>query len=389
MTRIDFIDDFLEHRTALPFVKALNNSYTGINEEFELLPHGHFREDRYLLYDLPGYFKVKPSENQRLILSNSFKGSYIRLSRYKNFEDYYQKKVSSKRRSTLNNHEKRLRHCLDIRHEVYFGSIPKETYQNLFGAFKKLLERRFYQKGAVNSDLQNWDRYRDSFYPLILSKRACISVIFHEDRPISFSINLVYSNTLYGYTKSYDTDYSKFSLGFIEFNLLLKWAFDQGIQLFDLLKGQYEYKIKLADGEYYFQRAILYTGNKSRSSLGAYLATGKTRGLYATVRVLKLFGVHLLVNSFLRYKEKREVERNQQPTETTYEIRDEKPGSIGPEQIPVASLHTHNRHLKKPVMDFLFSHKERLAEIVIYPSAEAENEFIIRGEKATARIIIK
>lgn len=382
MIKIDFIDDFLEHRNALPYIVGLENAFTELKEDLQWESGKLARTGEYLLSDLPGYFRLQTPSDIRAVSVDSYKGSYIRLTDYRDFDDYYRRKVSSKRRSTLNSHERRLRHCLDARHEIFFGSISRKDYDALFAAFREMLERRFNQKGAFNSDLRNWERYRESFYPLILRKQACISVIWHEDQPISFSVNLVHSQVMYGYLKSYDTDYSKFSLGFLEFNYLLKWAFTNGIKLFDLLKGQYEYKNKLTDGAYYFKRTVIYRKNSLLSALKAWYTAAQIKAVYAGVRFLKFFGVHVVVHKFISYKEKILRRKGALRCRDSYTIRpagqDPDPAAL----LPLESLHSAHRYLRKPLLEFLFRNREKFRGTAIYRTTSEGRNFLIRGEKA-------
>lgn len=384
MIRIDFIDDFLEHRNALPYIVGLENAFTELKEEMQWQPGTPGKAREYLLSDLPGYFRLQTPSDIRAVSVDSYKGSYIRLADYRDFDAYYQRKVSSKRRSTLSSHERRLRHCLQVRHEIFFGAISRADYDALFAAFREMLERRFQQKGAFNSDLRNWERYRESFYPLILRKQACISVIWHEDQPISFSVNLVHSQVMYGYLKSFDTDYSKFSLGFLEFNWLLQWAFANGIKLFDLLKGQYEYKNKLTDGVYYFKRTVIYRKKSLLSALRAGYAAIQIKTLYSSVRLLKLFGVHTVVHTCMAYREKLLSGKGSRRCRDSYCVH---PAEQGPElggPLPLESLHSTHRYLRKPVLEFLFRKKEEFREITIYRTPDEGRNFLIKGKKASA-----
>lgn len=396
MIRIDFIDDFLEHREALPYIVGLENAFTELKEELRWEKNPGSRAGGYLLSDLPGYFRLETPSDIRTVSIDSYKGSYIRLSDYRDFDEYYRRKVSSKRRATLKSHERRLRHCLQVRHEIFFGSISKADYDALFAAFREMLERRFDQKQAYNSDLRNWERYRESFYPLILKKQACISVLWHEDQPISFSVNLVHSQVIYGYLKSFDTDYSRFSLGFLEFNLLLKWAFDNGIKLFDLLKGQYEYKNKLTDGVYYFKRTVIFPKKSLPGVLRAWFTAMQIKTVYAAVRFLKRFGVHVVVHKFISYKEKILSRSTSNRHRESYVIRpveqDWKPADLLPadllpaDHLPVESLHTDHRFLRKPVLEFLFRNKEKFREVTISRMNDEGRNFLIKGEKSSAII---
>ncbi|PRX55277.1 GNAT family N-acetyltransferase [Flagellimonas meridianipacifica] len=388
--KVDFLDDFLEKRSEIPHVLNVENTWSNISNyvpeanALKLSEKSHF-----LIYDVPSYIKLSYARHMGTIPIKSYEGSVIYLSNYIDFEDFAKKKWSAKRRSLLKNYEKRLRYSLEISTKVYCGHMGRTYFDSLFNHFRKLIERRFNEKQMQHDDLKNWERYRSTIYPLLLKKQACISVIYHGEKPISFSVNIIYANAMYGYLKSYDTDYSKFSLGFVELNLLLRWAFMNDIKMFDLLKGRYEYKMKLIDAEYPFMKEVVYNKESISSRFFSHITALKIRAFYSTVRVLKQLKLDVLIHKILSIINGRKTSGDYKTIIPTYKVRDENTDSISKKKLTIIDIEQEPfSELRRAVYSFLYTNNEKLDDLKVYKNVEENNSFVIQGKELVQSITI-
>ncbi|MCG5212700.1 GNAT family N-acetyltransferase [Streptosporangium soli] len=91
-----------------------------------------------------------------------------------------------------------------------------------------------------------------------------LDMIYVDGRPVAGHFGLRTRNTLVGWFPAYDTTFAKYSPGLIHHLALTERAAEAGIQVFDLGRGEKEYKEKLKNGEYFVAE-----GRVARRSVGA------------------------------------------------------------------------------------------------------------------------
>lgn len=382
---IDFLNTFLKTGQLEPFFsKVVHTKSKKTIYLSETDHHSKFHNRHYLVFDVPGYLDTRTSAQVGIRKTNSFKGSLINFSKHTSFDNFFTSKFSSKRRTLLKSSEKKLMRSFNIHHKIFYGHITQDHYDYLFNEFRIMLKNRFLQKKVRNDDLPRWKHYHKIVLPLVLKKEACISVIYHDNKPISFSVNLLRGDTLYGYLKSYDTDFGKYSLGFLEMIKLFRWSFENKVGFFDLLKGQYEYKSKLIDEEYFFEKQVVYNGTSKRSKLFATFTIIRVRIFYTLIRSLKKIGVHLLYRRFnsmanhLKHKTVPKMGVMIQPLTS----------AIPESDLEKIDLKNDSyAFLRKPVYDYLFGHNLHIDHLQLCRIKDRPDRYILKDTNDTLIII--
>ena len=382
--KLDMLSIFLENRNALPLYKKLTNTIS--NKEIYKNENPELKSDKtkvFCLFDFPSYLKGDIDNTKwKVNTINSFKGSMIVLRNYTGVDDYLKSKFSSKRRSKFRTYQKRLETSFNITYKTYCGHIELEEYKSIFKDFHALIERRFIEKKTKNYDLTRWDVYHKIAYPLIKNKDAALFVIYHDKKPISICLNLLRGHVIYGYIRAYDINYSKFYLGFIDLIKQLHWCYENGIEIFDLLKGSYAYKAHLTDDEYYFQKHIIYKTDHLLTRIYGQIFSFKIKSFYKLVGILKKVHVDKLYHRFLEYRY-----RNSENLETkNYTITKEKEINFNNNCLKIEFSNNEYDFLKRPVYDYLYMNQESINTVDIYKLQNEVNTFLITGTKNTRKI---
>ncbi|WP_303317698.1 GNAT family N-acetyltransferase [Flavivirga abyssicola] len=384
---LDVLSTFLERKVALPIYSAIINNISGTpiykNTKLELKDKSFL----YCIYDFPSYLSgTITNTNWKLKIINTYKGSLILLKNYKGTDHYLKHKFSSGRRSKFRTYQRRLETCFDIEYKSYFGAISKDEYDFLFETFHKMIKNRFLEKKIQNYDLSRWDIYYDIAYPLINSKEAALFVIYNDKKPISICLNLVRNKTIYGYVRTYDIDYSKFYIGFTDFIKQLDWCFDNKIEIFDLLKGNYPYKTKLIDTQYNFQKHILYNSKSILASISANLIVTRTRVFYTLVRFLKKLNFNILYHNFLKYRYRNRELSNMDTSSRKIVIEKLE---LMDSNANLTNIDINNEtfsHLKRPVYNFLYANQESINTIEVFKFQKERDVYIIKGKNNISKI---
>ncbi|NMH88223.1 GNAT family N-acetyltransferase [Flavivirga algicola] len=385
---LDVLSTFLERKEALPVYNKITNKISGSliykNSEYEA------NNNLYCIYDFPGYFEgtiVKKGWKSKSI--NTYKGSLILLKNYKNVEAYLKSKFSAGRRSKFRTYQKRLETCFNIEYKAYYGNISKDEYEYLFEAFHKMTKKRFIEKKIQNYDLSRWDIYYEIAYPLINSKEAVLFVIFNNNKPISICLNFVRGNTIYGYLRTYDIDYSKFYIGFTDFIKQLDWCYNNGIEIFDLLKGSYPYKIKLIDTKYDFQKHVVYNSNSFLTTISAKAIIAKTKAFYFLVKLLKKINVNVIYYKYINYKyrnkELSKVENDLQKIIINNNVKT----ALDDELREIDLNNEAYSFLKRTIFNFLYANQESINNIKLFKYKNEDDSFFIKGEKNVQKITFR
>ena len=377
---LDVLSTFLERKKTLPIYNKITNSISGTTVYKHSNSTDKNKDYLYCIYDFPSYLGGYISSNAwKSKIINTYKGSLILLKNYTNADAYLKNKFSAGRRSKFRTYQKRLETCFNIEYKSYFGNISKDEYEYLFKEFHKMIKNRFLEKKIQNYDLSRWDIYHEIAYPLINSKEAALFVIFNNEKPISICLNLVRDKAIYGYIRTYDIDYSKFYIGFTDFIKQLDWCYENDIEIFDLLKGNYPYKARLIDRQYDFQKHVLYNSNSLLTSISAHVIIARTQFFYFLVKILKKLNMNVLYHKFLNYKYRNKtlskVKNRSKKIIITNNVKIE-----SKDQLLKVNLNNESLYfLKRPVYDFLYSNQESLQNVEIFNLKNELNTYIIKG----------
>ncbi|MCL5244803.1 GNAT family N-acetyltransferase [Cellulophaga sp. 20_2_10] len=390
LINIDFLDRILLKPKALSvfYVQLKNKITTSVLYTNKSATPLDFNKKAYLFDDVPGYIAptIATNNNIKLIKLNTYKGSMINLSAYESVDHYLKANFSSDRRSKFKTYKKRLDKCFNITYKTYYGNIDKVEYDRLFVCFSEMIKTRFEDLEANHYALDNWSLFEDNCYDLIHAKKATLFVIYDSNKPISISFNPVLGDVAYGYLRSFDIDYSKFYLGFIDTIWELEWCFLNKIAFFDLLKGSYAYKAKFTNTSYFFQKQIAFNPKSLRSSISAVAQAFKVKSFYTLISFLKLLNIDSVYHNFRNKKKAAQI--NSKKEKSPYSALDNTVAAVSTKNTQEINMNSNEySFLKKPVYDFLYTSQESINNTTVYKILEEDNAYIVKGLNKNRKIM--
>ncbi|WP_203258681.1 GNAT family N-acetyltransferase [Hyunsoonleella ulvae] len=375
---------FLENRNELPVFHSLFNKITEKNSALKKATNP-YTTPVFCLYDFPSYLIPNYNESKWAVKTvNSFEGSMIILKNYKDTTDYLNTNFSSSRRSKFKTYRRRLEKVFSISYKAYYGNISENEFNTLFSEFHKLIEKRFVEKKIKNYDLTRWEVYTKIALPLIRNKEAVLFVIYDKNKPISICLNLIRDEVIYGYVRAYDIDYSKYYLGFTDFIKQLEWCYDNNIKVFDLLKGKYEYKSRLIDDNYIFQKHIIYQKNNFWAKLRGISLFLKISSFYKIIGILKKLKFDYLYHLILKYKYRNTVTSNK----LHYLLEQLNNPTIITQTRQIDFTNERYNFLKRPVYDALYKVQEELDCIEVHQHLSDKNAYFIKSSNTITKITL-
>ena len=156
------------------------------------------------------------------------------------FENY-QKKFSSKTRSTINRKVKKYtEHC--------GGSIVWQTYQTPdemrdFFRHARAVSKLTYQERLLDSGIPDSEEYIREAESLAATQSVRAYLLFHGERPVSYLYCPVQEGVMIYAYLGYDPDYMQLSVGTVLQWLAVEQIFKEGrFRYFDFTEGQSEHK---------------------------------------------------------------------------------------------------------------------------------------------------
>nr|WP_299345852.1 GNAT family N-acetyltransferase [Allomuricauda sp.] len=382
---LDFHDEVLLADKVHELWDSFHNTYSGKLLYKTDIDSSLNSKPVFYIKDVPDYLSVQYPSELAIKTIKTFDGTLINCTEYPNYESYVKANFDGKRKAQFNSLKQRLEHCFDIRHVFYYGKISRREYETLFEQFKKLLKIRFQQKEVPNDSLALWNSYYESAYNKILQKKACLSVIYHGDKAIALSLNFILDRVIFGFIKTYDISYSKFGLGFTENLNMIQWAFENGFEVFDFLKGDDAYKSRFTTNTYTFEKHLVCPKKDFKARALTTLLFVGMNTFYFIFNKLKYIGLHKIWRSiygaYYRVTSRSTIE--------TDELRID---SLNTEVDDLQEHHQINVDeilspiLRKSVYDFCFKHKEILKNVQILKLKHKQDEILILGEFNQARI---
>jgi CelD/BcsL family acetyltransferase involved in cellulose biosynthesis len=162
-----------------------------------------------------------------------------------------------------------------ITYQFHWGEIDRKTYYSLFDKFYNMLEERFREKKMYNRNLIHWPFFYGDTYTQILNKSACLFTIMDKGEPIALSLNYVKRDIMFSFIQTFDSQYSKFSLGDICILKKLEWCFEQNIQFYDMAMGETYNKKTWSNYTYGFSNYLFYRMKDPRAAIKVWINSNK------------------------------------------------------------------------------------------------------------------
>jgi len=334
-------------------------------------------ENILLIYDVPTYFEIVTGRRQKNLgfyCAKQYPGYLIDLEEYKDIAHFMSSTFSKSSRYKLNKYKRRLEECFDIEYRMWCGDMSKDEYDRLFYQFRKLLEKRFDDKGTVNNNLdtEEWNFYYDVAYPMIVEKQAALFVIYDSGVPIGITLNYFSDTVVFDAITVFDIDYSKFHLGSVTIMKLIEWSIENKYRKLDFSKGFFEYKTRWANSTYDFEYHIYYDSTSFKAKL---LANGlkKFFDLKQLMRDKKLNEkLHRL-----RYRLRRDTSQEVSYSKYTLTEMDCNFDFVGLETVDLKT--NENTFLKPIAFEFLYLNNECIKNLKIFKSEGEDIEYMFRG----------
>ncbi|WP_026811509.1 GNAT family N-acetyltransferase [Arenibacter latericius] len=377
--KIDLFADLFEKENGIPEI------YKGAQFANTLIkcypqPNSIPEPSVYSIKFVPAYLTF-PLTNSTLFHSKiipQVKGYSANLDGYSEVNSYVKNQFKSNSK-TIHRYVKRLESCFNIEYAMYYGEIEKKTYDFIMDSLADMLLKRFRQLNTKNESDSKWEHTRNVAYNLILKKRASLFVIYDDNKPIEISLNFHFYGILFSAISSYDIDYSKFGLGHVEIFKQIEWCLENDHLVFEMGRGDLDYKRRWSNQIYYFEHHILYRKNSFLEAcwslkeaylgrLKLYLKSKNIHTLYYNLKS-KISGKSYINHQSVEYK----VEALQTPPSTENLIK-------------LDSNTEEFAFLNKYIYDFLYSTITPISQVEVY-KMEKENTFIIIGSKASVKIL--
>lgn len=364
--------------------RNLTKGNTYMLEDFQ-----DFKNKTFIIYDVLPYLQNNNNNNHLskhlgILKSVQYPGFLINLEKFKNLDEYLLNVFSKNTRSKMRKFSKRLDRCFDISTKMFFGEIDKDEYNFVFENFMHLLQKRYAEKQVYYNNMQpaEWNFYKEVALPLIQQKKASLFVIYDKNSPIAITYNYHTENTVIDAITVFDTDYSKFNIGYVNNLKLLDWCFKNNVSALDFSKGYFDYKKRMCTLEYDFEYHILFdkTSIRSKSLAYGYYYMFQLKAYLRRKKIDKLF--HKYTYKFKNRKDS-EVKRN-------FEILKLKslPSKSNLKEIDIAKTEEYS-FLKKCVYDFQYLAEKPCTQIKLYKNVKEENTFVLLSDALIQQIVLK
>ncbi len=348
-----------------------------INEQFD------YKNKVFLIHDVPEYFKVNTyTGNSKLKIKkvNQYKGLAAELSEFKTFDEFFNNQFRSKRRNYIKKKKQQLEICFNIEYTFLYGEISKEEFQINMLAYQKLFELRFGEKGIATSSLSNWDYYYDLLYNMILDKKANLFIIKADGQPICGSFNFLSEEILFFSSQSFDNKYFRFGLGHIMISELGKWCFENNISVIDFSKGDFEYKKRWTNLEYYFQIHVLYdSGSLISTLLSTYISN-----YFKFKQYLRKRKINVLFSNVLFFI--KNLGRKNDLLTQNYKIEYLK-DTINLDNFELIKITQKYLFLNAVIIEVLSNNPEPISNLKVYSKNGNDKEFVFLGSKSKCSVL--
>ncbi len=343
---------------------------------------GDYKDNVFLLYDIPEYFNVEDLDtsrtNLRLKSVFQYEGFLMDISSFNDVETYIDNQFSSKNRREFRSNKRRLETCFDISYSFINEEISQVEFDIIFKSFYELLSKRFSEKQTNYHHLNpvKWNYYKELVFEMLKEKRASFLIIYNEDTPIGITLNFHSDSILFETITAFDPDYYKFSIGKLSIIKLLEWCFENNYKISDFSKGYFDYKDKWGNRKYHFDYHILYDSKSLKATIIAYCIE--------LVFKLKLFlrkkNFNVLYRKLLFV-----FKRNNGDSKLKFDF--EKLDDFTPSSNDVLIDYDDESYefLKKFVFTFLFANPEPASNLKVY-KIDNKDSYVITGSKKSQKI---
>lgn len=366
------------------YVNVGQNHTKGISYNLENTDTDGINKKVWLIYDIPEYFDINTTTGpDRLGIKTikQYPGYLIDLKPYESLAAYLAKNFGKSSRYKLKKYRNRLESSFNIRYKMFYGSIEANEYEAIFECFRSLLEKRFSEKKTRNNNLEakEWAFMKSVSLPMILEKKAGLFVVYDGEQPISVTLNFMDDTVIFDAITTFDIDYSKFNLGYINIMALIEWGLGNGFETLDFSKGYFDYKERWATKRYTFEYHILYDKKNPAS-----VALANTIFLYfKTKQKLREWQLGDVLNKTLFYL-KSGNKTGIEPLGYEIEVIKQLPNLGILEKIEKNT--DPYETIREALFSFLYLNSEHIQNVSVYKESNS-NTFFLKGKETMQKIV--
>lgn len=334
--------------------------------------------------NIPTYLEARPKDSYDLFRIQHQDGFLADLRKYPSLQKYMEVQFGAKSRSKMRGYLRRLETCFDIRYKMYYGEITEKEFGFLFRKLKEMIGRRFSQRGDMHQSLKHWEYLKNNTLDMILKKSASLFVIFDNNKPIDICLNYHHQNVFRNYIRSYDIDYSKFRLGYIDIWKQLDWCFENNHTIFDLSLGDLAYKRTWCNTVYKFEHHVIYKKQNIGEKIKALtvLRLLQLRWFLGRTNLLKpYYGI----KSLLKGSAKEEKKTDQ---ETIFDLKDISNIELDRTSLSEVDIDDDEyAFIRKHAYNFQYLNFENSKNINVYRMNDIDGNYVISGLKKTQKLV--
>ena len=217
----------------------------------------------------------------------------------------YQKKFSSKTRSTINRKVRKYA-------EHSGGALSWKTYRTVeelreFLPLAREVAKKTYQEKLLDAGIPESERFVREMQSLAAQDQVRAYILFDRERPVSYLYCPADEGTLIYAYLGYDPDYMKLSVGTVLQWLAVEQLFGEGrFRYFDFTEGESDHKRLFATHELLCANVLFLRNTlKNRILAHSHWRTGRFSAWLGDT--LDRFGIKAKVKRFLRFRHKSSV----------------------------------------------------------------------------------
>ncbi|KAA5825638.1 GNAT family N-acetyltransferase [Algibacter amylolyticus] len=245
------------------------------------LVYSHSLSPNYLEY------YVNKKEYKIVKIKQANKGYAIDVGEFENLQTFLEVQMSRRTRKSIRQSMRGLETNCKVSYRMFGSDISQDEYNALFDELRIMLDDRFEEKNEADEKLSQWSEIKLDFYEALNRNKAAMLVIYNSDIPIGISLNYLVNNILFCWISAYNTNYAKFSLGYVNLYKVVEWSLENNYKLIEWGYGDHDYKIKWSNSVYNFEHHIIY---KRNSFIGVLLGKFECSKVY-TKEFLKHNGI--------------------------------------------------------------------------------------------------
>jgi CelD/BcsL family acetyltransferase involved in cellulose biosynthesis len=243
--------------------------------------------------------------------------------------------------------------------------------------FTTLIRGRFGELGIQNNILHLKEYYRELIFEMVNSKKGILQVLSCDNEPMAVTFSFLSKKNLFYAITTFNTDLRRYNVGHILVLNLLKWCYENDMEVLDFSKGDYEYKRRWANEEYTFENHILFDNRCVSCKV-----KGNILALYFRVKqALRNAGINTIY-ARLKFLTKHKVQR--QPVEYRYSDLQEIDLSQYTDVSPSDSSYLD---LRSAIFDILYSNPEPCQGVQLYRKNDNMREYALIGQNIKKRIL--